>query len=253
MNSMRPTTHPTPEVPDSGELPLPASIPGETPLREAFRVGGVVFGGFVVLGMGLGVLISSLGLPWWLAPVLSLAVYAGSVEFLLVGLLAAGVPLPGIAATTFLVNSRHLVYGLSFPLERVRGRWAKLYAIFSLSDEQYALNVGPDSLTHRSARILWVGFLLHMSWALGSTLGAVLGAGFLADLKGVDFVMTALFIILAIDSYRAVRDNVTATLALLSAAIAVAAFPHGMLTMSLLLFVAMLVLRHLLGGRRATR
>ncbi len=217
--------------------------------KDALRVGGVVFGGYLVLGLGLGILISSLGLPWWLAPLLSSLVYAGSVEFLLAGMIAASAPLASIAATTFLVNARHLVYGLSFPLENIRGFLPKFYGIYSLTDEQFALNAGPGSSAHSQGRLLWIGLLLHLSWISGSTLGAVVGASFLAGIKGMDFVMTALFIILAIEAYRAQKDNVSALLAVVSAAVAMIFFPDSMLTVALLLYVLLLLVRHFFSSK----
>ncbi len=223
---------------------------GESGWQEALRVGGVVFAGFVVLGLGLGVLIASLGLPWWLAPLICLLVYAGSAEFILVGMLAAGAPLLSIATTTLLVNSRHLVYGLSFPLNRVQGRWAKLYNIYALSDEHFALNVGPQAQQLRSARITWIGFLLHVSWAAGSTLGAVIASSFLSDIHGVDFVMTALFIILALDAFRSDPDILTSLLAAVAAILAMLLAPQAMLTLALLIYLGLLIVRHFVGKSR---
>jgi predicted branched-subunit amino acid permease len=84
-------------------------------LHEAVREAGVVWMGLFALGIGFGVLVTSHGLPWWLAPIISATTLAGSVEFLLAGMLATTAPIAAVALTTFLVNSRHLFYGLSFP------------------------------------------------------------------------------------------------------------------------------------------
>jgi len=125
-----------------------------------------------------------------------------------------------IALTVFLVNARHLVYGLSYPLHSVKGLWAKALAIHTLCDEAFALNSGPDRNERSGARILWVNTLIYVSWILSVVLGYVLGASFLNDLKGVDFVMVAIFTVLAMDGYRANPDRVTALFVAVSAAIA---------------------------------
>jgi 4-azaleucine resistance transporter AzlC len=108
-------------------------------LPAAVRESGVIWMGMFALGIGFGVLVTDHGLPWWLAPIISGTMFAGSVEFILIGMLAAGAPITAIAMTTLLINSRHLFYGLSFPLHRVRGRLGKAYSIFALCDEAYAL------------------------------------------------------------------------------------------------------------------
>src|SRR5688572_15294034 len=104
-------------------------------LRNATRETGVIWADLFALGIGFGVVVTSHGLPWWLAPVISAAMFAGSVEFILAGMLAASAPVAAIALTTLLVNSRHLFYGLSFPLHRVTGRLRKAYSVFALCDE----------------------------------------------------------------------------------------------------------------------
>jgi predicted branched-subunit amino acid permease len=92
------------------------------------------------------------GFPWWLAAVISAVMFAGSVEFILVGMLAVAAPIATIAMTTFLVNSRHLFYGLSFPLHRVDGWHRKAYSVFALCDEAYALTTSKDPETLTSGR-----------------------------------------------------------------------------------------------------
>lgn len=234
----------------TGSVPVVAgehvtTLPGESGFREGVRVSSVVWLGFLVMGTGLGVLVSSVGLPWWVALALSAVVFAGSVEFLLVGTIASSAPLSLIASSTLILNARHLVYGISYPLHRVKGPLAKTLAIYMLCDEAYALNTGPKSDTYRGSRIMTVAVGLWVSWWLGSLLGALLGATFLSDLAGVDFVMTGMFVILALESYREIRDRVTASLALVAALAAAVFFPESMLLVALLTLVVMLIIRHL--------
>lgn len=224
------------------------TLPGESGFREGLRVAGFMCLGFVVMGMGVGVLVSSYGLAWWVAPVLSAVVFAGSVEFLLVGMIAAAAPLSLIVSTTLIMNARHLVYGISYPLQNVRGGFAKALAVYMLCDEAFAVNTGPGSKNYRQGRILTVSLLLWASWWGGSTLGYFVGAAFLSNLAGVDFVMTGMFIILSIDAYRAVKDHITATLAAAASISAIVFFPQSMLLVALLTLVVMLILRHVLGS-----
>lgn len=129
-------------------------------LLRSLRDTGMVWLSMFVLGSGLGIMVAGSGLPWWVAPLLSGTIYAGSVEFLLVGLLTAAAPLSAIALTTALVNSRHLFYGLAFPLQRVHGL-ARLYSIFALTDEAFALaatrDVAPPAANEVQIRVKALG------------------------------------------------------------------------------------------------
>lgn len=236
----------------NNSTPASADTKHGSAFARAMRTVGVVLGGFIVLGMGLGIVINSYQLPLWVAPVLSLVVFAGSVEFLLAEMIATGTPLGAIALMTLLVNSRHLIYGLSFPLINVRGFWAKLYAVYSLCDEAFALNTGPDKHRLSGAYILWVHASLHLTWAAGTTTGYILGAGFLSHLEGVDFVMTALFTVLAIDAYRANPDKITALVALISGAIGIALAPGSMLLVAMSVYLALLITRFFIARKRGT-
>jgi 4-azaleucine resistance transporter AzlC len=202
-------------------------------LADAVRETWVIWTGLFALGIGFGVLVTGNGLPWWLAPVISATMFAGSVEFILVGMLAAAAPISAIALTTFLINSRHLFYGLSFPLHRVNGWPGKAYSVFALCDEAYALTTSkaPETLTSR--RILWTQFGLHASWATGAFAGGLVGATLLSGLDGLDFILTAVFVVLSMDAYRARPDSWTVGLAAGSAAVALLLAPESMLLIAM--------------------
>src|SRR6476660_1341268 len=193
---------------------------------------GVVWASLFALGIGFGVLVTSHDLPWWLAPVISATMFAGAV------------PIAAIATTTFLVNSRHLFYGLSFPLDRVKGRIAKAYSIFALCDEAYAIITSSDPATLTTRRISWTQLGLHFSWAGGALIGGLVGATMLSGVKGLDFVLTALFVVLTFDGYRAHRDRTTLILGAAAAAIALLIAPESMLLIAMILFTVALGVRH---------
>ena len=220
--------------------------------RLAVADSSVVMLGIAVLGLGLGIILNAHGLPIWTAPLLSALVFAGSVEFLMVGMISGGASVASIALTVFLVNARHLVYGLSYPLHRVKGRWAKTLAVHTLCDEAFAVNSGPDRNERSGARILWVNTLIYVSWILSVVLGYVLGASFLNDLKGADFVMVAIFTVLAMDGYRANPDRVTALFVAISAAIALIFAPSSFLVVALGSYVVLLLARFPVAKRRGT-
>lgn len=221
-------------------------------IRLAMADSSVVMLGIAVLGLGLGVILSAHHMPFWTAPLLSSLVFAGSVEFLMVGMISGCASIASIALTVFLVNARHLVYGLSYPLHNVKGFWAKALAIHTLCDEAFALNSGPDRNERSGARILWVNVLIYVSWVLSVVLGYVLGASFLSSLKGVDFVMVAIFTVLAMDGYRANPDRVAALFVAISATVALIFAPSSFLVMALGSYVVLLLVRFPVAKRRGT-
>ena len=212
-------------------------------IRLAMADSSVVMLGIAVLGLGLGVILSAHHMPFWAAPLISSLVFAGSVEFLMVGMISGGASITSIALTVFLVNARHLVYGLSYPLHRIKGFWAKLFAIHTLCDEAFALNSGPDRNDRSGARILWVNTLIYVSWILSVILGYVLGASFLR---------VALFTVLAMDGYRANPDRVAALFMAISATVALVFAPSSFLVMALGSYVVLLLVRFPVAKRRGT-
>ena len=242
---------PVVEAPTSPDAQEPQQ-PRESGFAEAIRVAGVIILGLFFVGIGLGVLVHSYGLPFWVAPLLPLLVFAGSVEFVLIDMISNHASLLSIAVMTLLINSRHLMYGLSYPIERVRGGLAKFYTVSTLIDEAYALNTGPDRHKLRASRILLIHAGLHLSVLASATLGYVLGASFLSELKGVDFVMTALFAVLAIDAYQSSKDHTTAAIAGVSAAVGLLVAPQSMLLISMVVYILLLVSRFVVAKRRGT-
>ncbi|QGU01187.1 Inner membrane protein YgaZ [Corynebacterium kalinowskii] len=212
-------------------------IPG---VKEAFAKAGVVWFGLFVLGLGFGVLASNLGFPWWAAFFISATVLAGSMEFILIGLIATNTPLTTIAITTFLVNFRHLFYGLTYPLELFQGKLKKLYVVFCMVDEAFALNANEKD----PKTMWWVHIGLHASWALGSLAGALGGAQFLKGAQGLDFVLIALFAVLSLDSWQLTKDKVGALLAAGAAGIGMLAGHQNMMLVAMLLFSGALIVRH---------
>ncbi|MFB7114159.1 AzlC family ABC transporter permease [Streptomyces sp. NPDC056190] len=209
--------------------------------------------GLLPLGLAFGVLITHAGLPWWCASLFTAVVYAGSFEFLLVNLTLAATPLATVALTAFLVNVRHVFYALSFPLHRVRGRFARTYSTFALTDEAYALSTGEEARSWSGARIVWLQVFTQLYWVGGATAGALLGSVVPDNVTGLDFAMTALFAVLALDAVRErCGDLPTPVLALLSALTARLVLPGQMLLAAFTLFTAALLARHLATRKRTT-
>lgn len=220
-------------------------------LTTAARDTAAVGFGLFPLGLAFGLLLVQSGLEWWWAPIFSFTIYAGSLEFLAIGMLLAVTPLASVAMAAFMVNFRHVFYGLSFPLHRVRGRAAKLYSMYALTDEAYAVAATKDPERMSSSRILWIQVLCQVYWVSGGVVGALAGAALPGQLRGLEFALTALFAVLAIEAFRAKRDIPTPVLALLSALAALLIAREQMMVVAMALFTAALLVRFWLGARRA--
>ncbi|MFE7275873.1 AzlC family ABC transporter permease [Streptomyces sp. NPDC057623] len=210
--------------------------------------------GFVPLGLAFGALVVQSGLDWWWAGLSAALVYGGSFEFLLIGMVAAAAPPAAIAGTAFMVNIRHVFYTLSFPLHRMRGRLGKAYGTFALSDEAYALTAGEKAQSWSGRRILWLQLFMHLYWAGSATAGALLGSLVPDSVTGLDFALTALFTVLALDALKDLRGDLsTPAFALLSAVAALLLRPGQMLLAAFALFTAGLLTRHVTTTRRPSR
>src|ERR1700746_1036424 len=130
-------------APSAVDRPTPPAVAAALPPRSqalaALQVSGSVGLAVFPIGIAFGMLVTHSGLAWWWASVFSSLIFAGSLEFLLIGLTVAAVPLAQIALTALLVNSRHVFYALSFPLHRVTGTAGRIYSAFAMTDEAYAL------------------------------------------------------------------------------------------------------------------
>lgn len=183
-------------------------------LRAAFPHTIPVLMGYLAIGLVFGWLLSAAGYgPIW-AGAMSLTIYAGSGQYLGVELLADAAPLIQVAALTLVINFRHLVYGLSL-LEKFRGMgWRKLYMIFALTDETYALLAGvePPEGVDGKRFYFYISLLDHLYWIAGGLLGAAAGALIKINTEGIDFAMTALFIVIAVGQWQSSRQHFPALL-----------------------------------------
>ncbi len=193
-------------------MPLSAArAPEITTTRHALRDAAPIAVGYVTLGLAAGMLLVARGLAWWWAPVWCLVIYSGTMQMLLVPLAGTGEPLTAIAASTAFVSGRHVFYGLGFPLDRIRARaLARLYAIHAITDEVYALLASKDRTRMSGRYLLSVEVICHSSWTAGTTAGALAGT-WLAALVGerielLGFVLTSLFVVLAIENWRTHPD-----------------------------------------------
>ena len=185
-------------------------------LKAAFPHTIPVMTGYLVLGISYGVLITSFGFPFWMPMVTSLTIFAGSMEFVLVNLLISGFDLLQAFLMTLMINARHLFYGISM-LDRYRGLgWKKFYMIFGLTDESFSVNcvTDPPEGVNRSWFMFFVTLLDHSYWFTGCTLGGIFGSLVHFNTEGLDFAMTALFVVIFLEQWKKDKSHLSAILGL---------------------------------------
>ena len=184
-------------------------------LRAAFPLTVPVLVGYLCMGAGFGLLLDAAGYNIVWSFFMSLVIYAGSGQYLGVSLMATGATLGTVAFMTLVINLRHLVYGLSM-LEKFKGVGLrrKLYMIFTLTDETYALlaEVKAPPGVNEKQFYFSISFLDHLYWVAGSVLGSVVGALLNFNTTGVEFAMTALFLAIAVEQWKTYKNHVPALL-----------------------------------------
>lgn len=173
--------------------------------------------GYIVLGIAFGLLLHHAGYNFLWAFFISFVVYAGSMQFVLISFLQGTIGIGSIIITTLTVNSRHIFYGLSF-IEKFKKMGKKrLYMIFSLTDETYSLlcsTKATDEIDEKKLFFL-ISILNQIYWILGSVIGGILGDVISFDTNGIEFSMTALFVVIFVEQWLSTKNHLPALIGLL--------------------------------------
>lgn len=178
-------------------------------LLAAFKASIPVLLGYVTLGIAFGFTLVAAGLPWWLSPVMAIFIYAGAAQFMAIGLMTGCAGILEIALLTLLLNARHAVYGLSM-LDRYRDAGLlKPYLIFGLTDETYGIltTVAPPARANPARFSASLTALHQLYWVAGCSIGAIAGSALGLDTTGMEFALTALFIVLLVEQIKVVKQR----------------------------------------------
>lgn len=181
-------------------------------IKYAFQKSLPVMAGYLVLGTGFGILLQSKGYSWPWALVMSLTIYAGSMQYLAIDLLDGGASLITVAIMTLMVNIRHIFYGITMLTKYQKAGPQKPYLIFALTDETFSLVCAPD--LPEGVGEQWYDFWLSLFdqcyWIIGSVFGALLGSAIPFNSAGVEFSMTALFVVIFIEQWEKTQQHLPA-------------------------------------------
>lgn len=221
-------------------------------LKTAFLNTVPVMTGYLFLGFGFGIVMhqSGYGFLWTFA--MSLFIYAGSMQYMAVSLLTSGAGLLTTAMTTFVVNARHLFYGISM-VDAYKGAGKKKpYLIFALTDETYSLvsqNQSPEGISRHSYCFL-VSLFDHIYWVTGSVLGSLAGSLLPINYEGIEFVLTALFVTIFVEQWLSTKNHAPAIIGVAATAACLAIFGKDVFLIPSMVIIALLLTLMRKTGRR---
>jgi len=217
-------------------------------VKAAFPYTIPVLTGYLCIGIAFGIMISEKGYNFLWAALMSLTIYGGSAQYIAVNFFVPGMSLVSIVVMEFMLNVRHIFYGLSMLEKFEKMGKARGYMIFSLTDETYSLICGtkiPEGVDEKKF-LLAIAMMDQSYWIIGSAIGAIAGKLIPFSMEGVDFAMTALFVVIFTDQWLSTKNHIPALIGLGCTFVALKLF--GTQNFILISMVAILVL--LIGGRK---
>ncbi len=181
-------------------------------LYFSFKSAIPVITGYVVIGIGFGMLLESKGLGFGWAGLMSLTIYAGSMQYVAIDLLTSGASLVAAALMTIMVNFRHIFYSITMLEQYKKTGKKKPYLIASLTDETFSLVCAPNipSDIDKNAYFLFVSIINQASWVGGSIVGGIIGSSIEINTAGIDFAMTALFVVIFVEQWEKAKNHIPA-------------------------------------------
>jgi len=212
-------------------------------LKKAFKISIPIMMGYLVLGFAFGLLVTSFDYDWYIAPLMSFFIYTGALQFLAINFFNVKAGYVDIAITSFFVNIRQAFYGLSLIKKFSDSGKLKPYLIFAITDETYALLTSLKEDENLNKRWYYFFLLLfsQIYWLLGTTLGAISALAIKFNTQGLEFSLTALFVVLCIEQYKNLKNIFPFLIALVSSIFALVFVPSDkMLLFSIILALILL-------------
>lgn len=194
--------------------------------KAAFPHTVPIFAGFWFLGLTYGIYMNVSGFSFWYPMLMSITIFAGSMEFVTVNLLTGAFDPLQAFVMTLMINARHLFYGISM-LDKYKGTgWKKFYLIFGMCDESFSINYTADIPENcdKGWFMFFINLLNHFYWFLGSTLGGIFGSFIGFNTEGIEFVMTAMFVVIFMEQWMKEKNHTSSLLGLVLSVLCLAAF-----------------------------
>lgn len=194
--------------------------------KKAFPYTIPVLTGYLFIGIAFGVMYAEKGYSFLWAILMSLLVFAGSGQYLAVNFFVPGISFVQVIFLTFMVNVRHIFYGISLVERFNRFGISRWYMVFGLTDETYSLLCTTKVPKHVDEEkfLFAITVLDHLYWTLGSAIGALAGTLLPINSKGIEFAMTALFVVIFIEQWSEKKNRIPALIGVIGAVVALQIF-----------------------------
>lgn len=185
-----------------------------------------ILAGFLFLGIAYGIYMNQSGFKFYYPMFMSFIIFAGSVEFATVSWLLGSFDPVNIFFLTLMINARHLFYGLSMLEKYNIPGWKKLYLIYGMCDESFSINATVDvpKDIDKGLFMFFVTILNQIYWVAGATIGGIFGSFIPFDTKGLEFVMTALFVVIFLENWLKEKDHSASVIGLFISSICLMIF-----------------------------
>lgn len=210
-------------------------------IKTAFKKSIPIMCSYLFIAFAYGLMMKKAGFAWYVAFCISFFVYTGAFQFVLISFLTSHVSLLTVAITALLMNSRQTFYSLTFIHDFKKMGIKKWYMIHTLTDETYAVNCTLDE-NDKDAVMFYVALFSRIYWLFGTVIGSVAGSLIPVDLKGIDFCMTALFVIIFMDQWTQTKDHFPALSGVIIAFICLLIFNSQQFMLPSLIIVSLLLL-----------
>lgn len=214
-------------------------------LKAAFPHTIPIFTGFIFIGIAYGILMNSKGYGFGWSLFFSLVVFAGSAQYVAITFLTSVFNPVYALMMSLMINARHLFYGISL-IEKFKDTGKlKPFLIYGLCDETFSVvcSAEPPEGVDKSWFLFFITFLNYTYWALGSALGGLIGSMVSFNTKGLDFVLTALFVVIFIGQWKSQKDRRTAIIGVVSTIICLIAFgPNNFIIPSMIIILTVLTI-----------
>ena len=222
-------------------------------IKRAFLATIPVMTGYIVLGLGYGVIMETKGFGFFWAVGMSVFLFAGSMQYAAIALFTGGASLLTTGLTTLAVNARHLFYGISM-VNKYRDMKGKAFLIFALTDETYSLVCNDAALAdmdkkQKNKYYLLVTLMDYLYWVAGTALGSLVGAVVHFDSAGIDFALTALFLTVFVEQWLTTRNHLAAIIGVAMSVICLLFFgaANFLIPAMILITVALTLMRRVKG------
>ncbi|MDU1031238.1 AzlC family ABC transporter permease [Anaerococcus vaginalis] len=216
-------------------------------LKRVFPLTIPILISYLFIGLSLGIYSSSFGYDFWMAPLTSLLIFSGSIQFVVVEAMHAGMDLLSFALIIVMMNIRHFFYALTC-LEKFKSmkEGKKIYANYALCDEGYSMIMGTELPKDMAAGDFYLSILILLQsyWFIGTMLGGILGNFINFEIKGIDFILTALFLVIFLSQWKQTRDHFPAILGIGASVTSLIIFGENFILPAMIIILTLLYINY---------